>query len=71
MESGVSDEMLQAAWRKLDSLKIDQRLVVKEHAKKHPDLFVKCVKHYIDCFQSLEFNTDYTIIKRLKWNTSF
>ena len=61
-----SDLHLQKVWDKLDSLELGQMLSIKTVAPKLPDLWVKCAKMYHDCFKSIEFNSDYSVVRRIK-----
>lgn len=68
MEIGIdwpNDQQLQAVWKILDLLKPGQMLVIREYAKKKPEIFRQSVKLYIQCYNTLEFNKEYTKVKRL------
>jgi len=62
-----TDLHLQKVWSKLDRLVIGQILEVKKEAPRFPELWIQCVKMYIDCFNGLiEFNSDYSKLRRMQ-----
>lgn len=61
-----TDEQLVKAWEILDKLKVGQMIVIKDYAKNKPGVFVQCAKMYEDCFHSLQFNEQYTKVKRVR-----
>lgn len=67
MEPGT--ELKAKIFKFLDDLKPGQVIVIKQIAKKDPDLFIASTKEYIDAHASdggIEFNSDYSKIKRLQ-----
>lgn len=60
-----TDNQLKQAFDKLDELNAGETILVSY--SKLPELFKICVKMYIDCFQSCEFNKDYTVVRKISY----
>ena len=60
-----TDENLQKAWSILDNLKPAEIMELKRIPEDRREVFISCAKQYIDCFKTIEFNADYTKIRKL------
>jgi len=63
-----TDEVLLSVWNRVEAMKPGQIMVIREHCGKRKELFIECLKMWIDCFKHGEFNRDYTVFKLMnKW----
>ena len=60
-----SDRDLKYVFNKLDAIKPGDVIIIKDFANGRIDTFISCAKQYIDCFRTIEFNPDYTKIRKL------
>ena len=60
-----NDQQLQAVFNKIAKMQYRETLHVKDVAPNIPDVWIHCAKMYIDCFKDAEFNSDYTVLKKL------
>ena len=61
-----NDKDLQKAFNILDKLKPGEIMELNKIDDKRRDDFILCTKQYIDCFKTVEFNTDYSKLKKIK-----
>lgn len=61
----VTDKHLVSAWSRIDKMKIGQVMVIKDHAPNLPDIFIECLKIWIDCYGSGEFSSDYKLFYKI------
>ena len=62
------DKDLQKAYHILDKMEPGQIMELNKIDKIRRDIFILCVKQYIDSFKTVEFNTDYSKLKKInKW----
>lgn len=61
-----NDKDLQKAFNILDKLKPGEIMELNKIDDKRRDDFILCAKQYIDCFKTVEFNTDYSKLKKIK-----
>ena len=64
--SEIPDLHIKAVWDKLDKMIPGQFMIIKSVAPNKPEAFINCCKMYIDCFKSAEFNSDYSVIKKIR-----
>lgn len=64
--SWPTDQQLVKAWGILDKLEPGQIILIKEFAKTEPEIFIQSVKMYMWVYNTLEFNSGYSKVKRLK-----
>ncbi len=60
-----TDKDLQKAYHILDKIKPGQIMELNKIDKIRRDIFILCVKQYIDSFKTVEFNTDYSKLKKI------
>ncbi|KIO75607.1 hypothetical protein TH53_19915 [Pedobacter lusitanus] len=53
------------AFKVFDSMKISDVIIIREFAKKDPGAFIQYGKNYIDNGGSIEFNHDYSKIRKV------
>lgn len=56
----IEDSTLVFCWNILDKIKIGEKILIHDYAKKNPELFIKCCKQYIDTYGNMIFNKNYT-----------
>jgi len=59
------DKDLQKAYYILDKMKPGEIMELNKIDKIRRDIFIICVKQYIDSFKTIEFNTDYSKLKKI------
>jgi hypothetical protein len=63
-----NDKDLQKAYYILDKMKPGEIMELNKIDKIRRDIFILCVKQYIDSLKTVEFNTDYSKLKKInKW----
>jgi len=60
-----TDKDLQKAYHILDKMKPGQIMELNKIDKIRRDIFILCVKQYIDSFKTVEFNADYSKLKKI------
>jgi hypothetical protein len=60
-----TDENLQKCWSILDKLKPGEIMELKRIDENRKHIFIACTKQYIDCFHNVEFNNDYSKLKKI------
>ena len=66
-----SDRDLNHVFNKLDLMKPGEIIIIKDHANKRYDTFISCAKQYADIYGTIQFNDNYTKIKKLhEWKQS-
>jgi hypothetical protein len=61
----LSDEDLAKVFNFLDNLTIGKIFDINKIPEHKRDVFVECVKQYINCFNNIEFNNEYNKIKKI------
>ncbi len=59
-----TDENLQKCWSILDQLKPSEILELKRIPEDRRTVFIECAKTYCDLNKNIEFNSNYTKIKK-------
>lgn len=60
-----SDRDLNYVFKKLDALKFGDVILVKDFSNGRDSTFIQCAKQYIDCYNTVEFNNDYSKIRKI------
>ena len=60
-----TDKDLQKAYHILDKMKLGEIMELNKIDKIRRDIFILCVKQYIDSFKTVEFNADYSKLKKI------
>lgn len=60
-----TDKDLQKAYQILDKMNPGQIMELNKIDKIRRDIFILCVKQYIDSFKTVEFNADYSKLKKI------
>jgi len=64
-----TDKQLKHVWDKIEGMDENKTMLISEHAKNKPELFIQCCKMWIDCFKDGEFTNDYKMfIKKKRFN---
>lgn len=64
-----TDKDLQKCFTMLDNLKPGEILELSKIPDDRRSIFISCCKQYIDCYNTGEFNENYTKFKKIeKWN---
>ena len=63
--SEIPDLHIKAVWDRLDKMIPGEFIIVKAAAPNKPKAFLEACACYINCFKSAEFNSDYTVIKKI------
>ncbi|MFA5243690.1 MAG: hypothetical protein WC380_00180 [Pedobacter sp.] len=60
-----SDQQLVAVWDKVDKMQPGERIIINSAAPNFPELLVKSLKMWMDCFKGGEFNSDYSVFRKM------
>lgn len=55
---------MEKAWAIIDKMKHGEVIHLFRIPEARRELFIKCIKERIDCFNDCEFNSDYTKVKK-------
>ena len=60
----IEDSTLAYCWKILDKVEVGKSILVSDHAKKDPQLFIDCAKKYYDTYGSISFSDDFLKIRK-------
>lgn len=67
----IEDKTLLKCFEILDSLDVEQVILVSDYAKVNPDLFISCCKQYYNLYRTIRFSDDYSVIKKIEIDLTF